>query len=105
VREVAAALRPLETDDETRGQLASLWEYLGRWAGRPADPVVEPRRAGGAGPAPDPDELDFPSRRKIASHLGIPRERLPELFEILARLVMEYEAAERRRSRRRCQGR
>jgi len=92
VRGVAESLRRLEVDDRTRGYLASLWHYLSRWASEPADLATRPWRERDAAPGPATVEINRLSHRKITRQLGIPRERLPELFAILEHMIEECRA-------------
>lgn len=95
VSRVAESLRRVEADDRTRSHLASLWQYLSRWAGGSADLASSPWRQGSAASEPATVAADELSHRKIASQLGIPRERLPELFAILERRIEDCRATER----------
>jgi hypothetical protein len=94
VRQVAESLYRLETDDRTRGYLASLWSYLSRWAGETAEPAARPWRVAGSGLEPVDPKTDRFSQRKIASQLGIPRERLPELLATLEGMIAECRASD-----------
>jgi hypothetical protein len=96
-RGVAAAVGRLETDARTRDYLARLWEFLSARAAR------DDESAGGANPAHPADQAADPGRgdamgeaalshRKVARLLGIPRERLPDLYLTLGLLVQECRA-------------
>ena len=74
---LAKSLEVIEEPPRTRGYLSTLWEYLRAFA------------AGADG--------GMPSARKLARHLGIPRDRLPGLFTTLGRLVETCRAANSRK--------
>lgn len=80
---VAAAIEGLATDRRTRGYLATLWTFLHTQAN--ADQEERP----GRGAVVEDEEWGHLSHRKLAQLLGIPRERLPELFATLRKLVEE----------------
>ena len=71
---LAEALSRADGPARTLAYLSALWEYLRAFA------------AGFAGEG-------MPSARKLARHLGIPRDRLPELFETLGEMVRACLAA------------
>jgi hypothetical protein len=74
---VLTSIERLEVNEKTRAYLATLWQFLRVSAGSsPAD--------AGEGRA---------SLRRIAELLGIPRERLPALYETLGQLVERCRAA------------
>ncbi len=97
---VAAAVGRLDTDARTRDYLARLWEFLSARAARndestegteSAESTKSDESAGGA-PHPGCDDAMGEaalSHRKVARLLGIPRERLPELYQTLGLLVQE----------------
>ncbi len=60
-------------EGDRAGYLTTLWEFLRTWAG-----------AGGG-------EEEPPSQRKLAALLGIPRDRLPELYAHLRRFAEQCE--------------
>jgi len=74
---VLAAVERLSVSAGTRGYLTTLWQFL----------RVE---AAGGGTQEGEGRL---SRRRIAELLGIPRDRLPELYETLGRLLQGCRAA------------
>lgn len=59
-----------EATPETRRHLEALWSWLAAHAA-----------------GPDPTEAPLPSNRRLASELGIPRNRLPELYSILGEIT------------------
>lgn len=71
-----------ELDERTRTYLRRLWQGLGS-------------AAVGEGPDGCGSGLDNgrPSQRELASVLGIPRDRLPDLLDTLRRLTREYQTA------------
>lgn len=71
----------LDVSDKTRRYLLTLWQFLRTRA------VESPAAGFGLG------EEESPSRRKVAELLRIPRERLPELYATLGRLLEECRAA------------
>jgi hypothetical protein len=90
---VLQALAACAVTERTRGHLTTLWQYLRVYsiegggeaqveiagdtaAGEPATGAPRRRRRGGR-----------PSDRSLADRLHIPREQLPEMFAILAKLV------------------
>ena len=70
---VTAAIEELSTDPRTRRYLASLWQFLRIQASDESDE----------------GEWEQLSHRKLAQLLDIPRERLPDLFAALRRLVSQ----------------
>jgi hypothetical protein len=64
---ISALLRELNLDDKTHGYLASLWQFLRL-------------RASDAGGALLENGEERLSHRRLAERLGIPRDRLPDLF-------------------------
>ncbi len=81
---VAEALERLEEPARTRGYLSTLWQYLRMHAAGTADSgtPAAPRARGG-----------MPSARRLARHLGIPRDRLSALRSTLGNLVQDCRAA------------
>ncbi len=75
---LAESLERIEEPARAREYLSTLWEFL---------------RAFAAGVGAD----GMPSARKLARHLGIPRDRLPGLFETLGQLVEACRAANSRK--------
>jgi hypothetical protein len=73
---VSLRLERLEVDARTRRYLVALWRFLGRRASL----------RGGKAKAEEEGEAVL-ARRKVAELLHIPRERMPELYRILGRLV------------------
>ena len=73
---VLAAVERLEVNDRTRSYLSTLWQFL---------------RVQAMG-AEEPGE-GRPSQRRIGDLLGIPRERLPDLYKTLGRLLEACRAA------------
>lgn len=59
-----------EATPETRRHLDALWRWLAAHAAEP-----------------DPTEARLPSHRRLASELGIPRNRMPELYAILGEIT------------------
>lgn len=78
---VTAAVDRLEADARTRRYLADLWTYVRGRADESALLASDPGEESGG------REGARLSHRRIAERLGIPRERLPELFAMLGRLV------------------
>ncbi len=98
---VDEAVEHTEGDARSRRYLETLWCFL---ITRVADSNDDPGRPAGGPPAGDPAEVppemdeqslneDLPSRRKIARLLGIPRDRLPALYEALGRMVGDCQQA------------
>ncbi|HEX9736144.1 MAG TPA: sigma-70 family RNA polymerase sigma factor [Thermoanaerobaculia bacterium] len=79
---VAAELGSLGVDEKTSSFLRALWEALVSWAGE---------TSGGAELNTDKS----PSHREIARLLGIPRDRVPGLYEMLGGVVRACRAATR----------
>lgn len=73
---VLAAVERLDVNDKTRSYLSTLWQFL---------------RVQAMG-AQEQDE-ERPSQRRIGDLLGIPRERLPDLYKTLGRLLEACRAA------------
>ncbi|HEV2845579.1 MAG TPA: hypothetical protein VG477_12080 [Thermoanaerobaculia bacterium] len=71
---VLDAIGRLNVNDKTKGYLTTLWQFLR------IDAIA----------GPDEGRL---SQRRIGEHLRIPRERLPELYDTLRRLVEPCRAA------------
>jgi hypothetical protein len=88
-RSVSASIDRLEADPRTRTQLSTLWQYLRRQHGE------EEGEAGGSEPALETSGEDLPSYRQLGRSLNIPRERFPELFTLLRRVVAHYRASGR----------
>lgn len=83
---VAAAIKELP-EPRLRGYLSTLWRFL-------------EAQAGGEETSPDISLLEEGdgsghSHRKLAQHLRIPRDRMPELFATLRQLVARCQSAER----------
>ena len=80
---VTASMSRLEESPATLHYLAILWRFLRIFA---TDFAGQQQDLGGA-----PRELvmagDLPSRRQLAEELGIPRNRMPRLFELLGELT------------------
>ena len=99
-----------EQDAEQRLQFAALVEGIGREIGKADLPLTQrthlrrlwlglTRHAVGEAldgrdaASPSPASDDLPSQRQLAKALGLPRDRLPELFEDLRTLVENWHAA------------
>ena len=74
---VLTSIERLEVNEKTRSYLATLWQFLRVSAGSCPEDVGEGRA----------------SLRRIGELLGIPRERLPGLYETLGQLVERCRAA------------
>lgn len=96
-RSVAAAVERLDTDARTREYLAKLWSFLSRSAVQ-EEVSVQTAPSGGALSGGAPSD-GAPSHRKLARLLGIPRNRLPELYATLGGLVREARGKERQAPR------
>jgi hypothetical protein len=83
---VSASIDHLDADPRTRTQLSTLWQYLRRQHGE------EDGGTGRGESDPGPAEEEQASYRQLGRSLKIPRERLPELFGLLRRLVAHYQA-------------
>lgn len=70
---IEASIPGAAEDEVTRGYLGTLWGFVRAYA---ATEEVEEGPAG-----------ELPSRRRLATLLGIPRDRLPELFRLLGRVA------------------
>ncbi len=81
---VGEALERLEEPARTRGYLSTLWQYLRILAAGTQDTGT---------PAAPATKGGLPSARKLARHLGIPRDRLSELRATLGDLVQGCRAA------------
>lgn len=83
---VDEALDRLETDERTRGYLKTVWKFL--WlrasATEAGDLPPAPARQPAAAETAADDRL---SQRKLAELLHLPRERLPEIYRTLGRLL------------------
>lgn len=84
---VAEAVDRLDTDARTRGYLMTLWGFLSASAAQDLEGGGGALAAGPGGAGLDDGEGTAPSHRKLARLLGIPRERLPELYQTLGLLV------------------
>jgi hypothetical protein len=93
-RRVAESLDQLATDERMRRYLANLWDYLCQQASPATDPVSSPQHERDLVLEPAAGAVDRPSQRTIAKQLHIPRARLPELLEVLGRLVEQCRMAE-----------
>lgn len=82
--QVVAAIADLQVRAKTRHYLETLWGFLRAFAAGETS-------SGGDTRARKDDGL--PSQRKLAQVLGIPRERLPELFALLQQLVQRFQQA------------
>jgi len=84
---VLESLERLQAPAKTRAQLSTLWQYLRIHCADPGN--EEGAAAGGAAEAAGGRRvrLGRPSDRAISQLLRIPRERLPQLFATLGRLV------------------
>jgi hypothetical protein len=71
---ISDVLESRSEPETSRRYLESLWGFLRSWAG------------GGT------EDAELPSHRRLAAFLGIPRERLPELYDTLRRFAEECEA-------------
>ncbi|MCP4547131.1 MAG: hypothetical protein GY835_11750 [bacterium] len=74
VRCVAERIEKLGGQERTRRHLARLWSFLRRFA-------IDEAQEG------------LPSHRRLEALLGIPRERFPEFYETLGRLIRRCQAA------------
>ena len=80
---MAESLDRLRQPARTRAHLSTLWEFLRTYA---ADPKPDPQpQKDAVEPLSNPGR--FPSARKLARLLRIPRDRLPELFQVVGDLV------------------
>jgi hypothetical protein len=88
---VDEALDRLETDERSRGYLKTVWRFLWLRASEAeaADVPPAPARPQGAAEAAEDDRL---SHRKLAELLHLPRERLPEIYRTLGRLLASCRA-------------
>ena len=92
---VTASLEGLEVNEKTRAYLWTLWQYLGTYAADPDDAACHNLRPAGAVVvgrafgATVAQAHELPSRRKLATLLGIPRDRLAGLYAILGELIRE----------------
>jgi hypothetical protein len=89
-RGVAAAVDRLDTDARTRGYLVRLWAFLSVSAAN--DDEADGGGAAAAGGAIAPGGGKAPSHRQLERLLGIPRDRLPDLYQTLRLLVREHRA-------------
>jgi hypothetical protein len=90
---VLDAIETLEVPDKTRAYLGTLWQFLrlqasGFGARRPASRLEAQMPAAGAVDGEEP-----PSLRKVSELLGIPRERLPGLYQTLGTLLERCQSA------------
>ncbi len=74
-------------DQRTCDELKAIWELLVSWAAEAGD-LPEPSH-----PSSPLDPETAPSRREIARLLGIPRDRLPKLYDKLGSIVRGCQAA------------
>jgi hypothetical protein len=88
---VTSRLDHLDVDARTRRYLVTLWRFLRLHAGQEGE---RREAAGGVGAAADEEP---PARAKVAELLHIPRERMPELYRTLGRLVSSCRATAGRR--------
>jgi hypothetical protein len=82
---VLTSVRRLDVSDRTRGYLGTLFQFVRIQASEGETPDAPDFRLD-QGLREVADE-ESPSRRKIAELLGIPRDRLPGLYEILGDLL------------------
>lgn len=80
---LAEAVEQVEEPSRSRAYLSTLWEFLRTYAAEPEEGAAHRQPAGD----------DLPSGRQLARLLRIPRDRLPELFSTLRRLVEGCRAA------------
>ncbi len=85
---LAESLDRLGGPARTRGYLSTLWEYLRTYAAGTDGTALAGAPAASGG---------LPSARKLARHLGIPRDRLPGLFATLGSHIQNCRAAISRR--------
>jgi hypothetical protein len=88
---VLTSVRRLEISEKTRGYLNILWQFVRVQAS--AGEALEPPDARLDQRLREAAEEERLSQRKIAELLRIPRERLPELYEILGDLLERCRAA------------
>jgi hypothetical protein len=86
-------IEDLEVNDKTRSYLNRLWQFLrvqaaGSGAGRPVSLLESEVLSQSAG-----DGEELPSRRRVSELLGIPRERLSDLYETLGTLLERCRSA------------
>jgi hypothetical protein len=94
---VLTSLARLDVNERTRRYLMTLWQFV-RLQASEGDAVAPPAAGldralwvdSDAGPGPGDDEP--PSLRRIAEQLRIPRERLPDFYATLGRLLEECRA-------------
>ena len=88
---VDEALDRLETDERNRGYLKTVWRFLWLRASEAeaGDLPPSPARPPVAAEAPADDRL---SQRRLAELLHLPRERLPEIYRTLGRLLASCRA-------------
>jgi hypothetical protein len=93
---VAARIDARDLPDATKDQLRRLFTLLASWAdlGEIRAPPDAPRESVGATLRTVSDE-DAPSRRRMATLLGVSRSRVAELYLTLREVVTECEAARR----------
>jgi hypothetical protein len=83
---VDEALDRLETDERNRGYLKTVWRFLWLRASEAEAGDLPPATARPPAAAETPAD-DRLSQRKLAELLHLPRERLPEIYRTLGRLL------------------
>lgn len=81
-RDVADGILQLVTRKKTKQYLETLWTFL----------VEQANARTGDTTSDAPGRGKLPSQRKMSTLLGIPRERMPELFTMLGALVRQAQA-------------
>lgn len=80
---LAESVEREEASERIRSYLRTLWEFVRAWAAEQEPVDTEGKEMGNA----------FPSVRRLAKMLRIPRGRLPELFDTLQRMARHCSAA------------
>ena len=89
---VLSGIRRQDVTEKTRGYLMTLWQFLRVQASDGVE--AAPGSLGGGLSARIPAEGDEPpSQRRLAEELGIPRERIAGLYEILRDLLAKCQSA------------
>lgn len=82
-----------ETNEKTRGYLATLWQFIRLRASDEAAEGAATRLGREMSAEVESADEDQPSHRQLAEQLRIPRERLPGLYQTLGKMLQDCRAA------------
>jgi hypothetical protein len=90
---VLTSIRKLDTSEKTRSYLVTLWQFLRLQASEDLEEGMAAWNGLISAEEPESGGGGQPSLRRLAEQLRIPRDRLPELYHTLGKLLEECRGA------------